>query len=105
MNETVHQNSHVGVVHFRPFYFLGIFSATHSFCRKSAIIDAPAKVVFAQINDLYNWEKWSKWHQIDPEMQLNYINHGVGEGAGYSWESNNRKAGSGQLLITRIGSL
>ena len=86
---------------FALFIFGAYFLPRIVFVERSAIIDAPAKVVFAQVNDLHNWEKWSKWHQIDPDMQLSYINHGVGEGAGYSWESDDRKAGSGQLLITQ----
>lgn len=67
---------------------------------RSAVIEAPPKVVFAQINDLHSWEKWSKWNQIDPDMEVEYINNGVGEEAGYTWESNNKKVGDGKLLIT-----
>jgi effector-binding domain-containing protein len=66
---------------------------------RSKTIDASAKVVFAQINDLHSWEKWSKWNQIDPEMKIDFINKGVGEGAGYRWESANKSVGSGELVI------
>lgn len=66
---------------------------------RDAIIAAPPKVVFAQINDLRNWEKWSKWFQIDPEMKVEFVNHGVGENSGYRWESNNSKVGNGELMI------
>lgn len=66
---------------------------------RSEVIDAPAKVVFAQINDLHSWEKWSKWNQIDPEMKIDFINNGVGENAGYRWNSNNKNMGSGEMVI------
>lgn len=67
---------------------------------RSAVIEAPPKVVFAQVNDLHNWDKWSKWSQIDPEMEVKYINHGVGEGSGYTWESEDTNVGVGKILIT-----
>jgi len=67
---------------------------------RTAVIDAPPKVVFAQINDLHSWDKWSKWNQIDPDMKIKYINNGVGENAGYTWESDVKNVGSGQVLIT-----
>jgi effector-binding domain-containing protein len=67
---------------------------------RNTTINAPSNVVFAQINDLHNWEKWSVWSQLDPNMKLEYINNGVGQGAGYKWESNNTQLGSGQLQIT-----
>jgi effector-binding domain-containing protein len=66
---------------------------------RSAIIESSAKVVFAQVNDLHSWEKWSKWNQIDPEMKIDFINNGVGENAGYRWSSNNKNVGSGELFI------
>lgn len=68
--------------------------------KRSAVIEAPAKVVFAQINDLHSWEKWAKWNQIDPDMKIKYINNGVGEQAGYAWESDHQKVGNGKLIIT-----
>ena len=67
---------------------------------RNALIEAPSKVVFSQVNDLHSWEKWSKWNQIDPDMKVDYINHGVGEGAGYTWKSENPGVGNGRLLIT-----
>ena len=64
-------------------------------------IEAPARIVFNQVNDLYCWDKWSIWNQIDPEMKTEYINGGVGQGAGYRWSSKNRQVGDGKLVITR----
>ncbi len=66
-----------------------------------AVIDASPKVVFSQINDLHSWEKWAKWNQMDPEMEISYINHGVGEGGGYTWKSGDEKLGSGKIIIVQ----
>jgi len=66
---------------------------------RDATIDAPSKVVFAQINDLHSWEKWSVWNQLDPDMNIKYFNHGIGEGAGYKWDSANKHVGTGKLQI------
>ena len=77
-------------------YFLPRFTVVE----RNAVIEAPPNVVFTQVNDLHSWDKWSKWSQIDPEMEVKYINHGVGEGSGYTWESRDPNVGVGKLLIT-----
>lgn len=87
-------------------FFIALFIAGAYFLprivvvERNAVIEAPANVVFSQVNDLHSWEKWSMWNQIDPEMEIKYINHGVGEGAGYNWESEHPNVGDGRLLIT-----
>jgi len=62
-------------------------------------IEASSKIVFSQVNDLYNWEKWNEWHQADPDMDINYVKNGVGKSAGFQWESKNRKIGAGSVMI------
>ncbi len=66
---------------------------------RQALIDASKKLVFAQINDLHNWDKWSKWNQLDPEMEIEYQNSGIGENSGYTWHSENKNVGNGSLTI------
>ncbi|MDX5347212.1 MAG: SRPBCC family protein [Hymenobacteraceae bacterium] len=66
---------------------------------RSLVIKAKAEPVFHQINNLKNWEKWSPWHQMDPEMQLIYAGPEAGIGAKYSWTSNHERVGNGALTI------
>ena len=63
-------------------------------------IQAKPQIVFNQVNDLHNWIKWSKWTMIDPEMEIEYKNHGIGVGGGYEWKSQNKNVGNGKLEIT-----
>lgn len=67
--------------------------------QRSLAINAPAELVFEQINTLKNWEKWSPWHKLDPSMKLTYEGPGSGQGASYSWESNQENVGKGKLTI------
>ncbi|MGD9930716.1 MAG: GyrI-like domain-containing protein [Mangrovibacterium sp.] len=67
---------------------------------RSIGIHAPARVVFNQVNDLYSWDKWSVWNQLDPGMEITYQNGGIGEKAAYSWKSSHPKVGDGKLTIT-----
>lgn len=68
--------------------------------KRSAEIDAPAKVIFSQVNNLHTWEKWAVWNQMDPNMTVNFQNTGIGENASYTWDSKNKNVGSGELAIT-----
>jgi hypothetical protein len=65
---------------------------------RSAIIDAPPHKVFAQINDLRNWESWSPWAKLDPQAQTRYTGPSEGPGAAFEW-SGNKKVGAGRLTI------
>jgi hypothetical protein len=66
---------------------------------RSERIAAPAAIVFAQVNDLRNWEKWSPWNAADPTMQISYSETPVGQGGSYSWTGD--VAGEGSLTIVR----
>lgn len=67
--------------------------------KRSLAINAPAEVVFEQINTLKNWEKWSPWHKLDPSMKLTYEGPESGQGASYSWDSQQENVGKGKLTI------
>ncbi|WP_400192941.1 SRPBCC family protein [Hymenobacter sp. B81] len=68
---------------------------------RTLTMQAPPAAVFNQINTLRNWEAWSPWHKIDPQMQLSYAGPAAGPGASYSWLSNHRQVGNGTLRIVR----
>lgn len=56
--------------------------------------------VYRQINVLKNWEAWSPWQRMDPEMKLSYNEVPEGAGASYSWKG--PKTGEGKLTITAV---
>jgi len=61
---------------------------------RSTTIDAPAKVVFDQVNDIKKWEAWSPWAAADPSMKTTYGEKTVGLGASSSWTSDEMGNGS-----------
>jgi Polyketide cyclase / dehydrase and lipid transport len=65
---------------------------------RSATMSAPAPVVFAQVDDLHNWEKWNPWQKVDPAMKLQFSGPPSGVGAAYAWQGN-KDVGEGQLSI------
>lgn len=66
---------------------------------RSRVIDAPVEMIYDQVNNLRQWEKWSPWHKIDPAMEITYANGGIGENSSYSWTSNHKSVGNGKLTI------
>ncbi len=62
-------------------------------------INASAERVHDMINDFRQWEGWSPWEGLDPDMDRSYLGPEAGVGAGYAW-SGNRKAGKGSMRIT-----
>lgn len=78
---------------------IGFILPSDIYIQEKKIIDAPAEMIFDQINNLHMWERWSPWHKIDPEMNLTYLNNGIGTGSGYSWQSKHKSLGNGTLMI------
>ena len=71
----------------------------HYTVERSATINAPAPVVFAQVNDFHKWEAWSPWEKIDPNIKKEFSGAAAGNGAVYSWAGNN-DVGEGRMTIT-----
>src|ERR1043166_9670445 len=71
----------------------------HYTVERSATINAPAPVVFAQVNDFHKWEAWSPWGKIDPNIKKEFSAHAAGNGAVYSWVGNS-DVGEGKMTIT-----
>ena len=65
---------------------------------RSASMSAPAPVVFEQVNDFHNWNAWSPWAKLDPEMKQTYEGAPAGKGAVYTWAGNG-DVGEGRMTI------
>ncbi|MBC7783344.1 MAG: SRPBCC family protein [Burkholderiales bacterium] len=66
---------------------------------RSAKMAAPAPIVFTQVNDFRNWDAWSPWAKLDPNMTATREGPPAGTGAVYKW-SGNGKVGEGMMTIT-----
>ena len=65
---------------------------------RSTLIKAPPERVFALIDDFHQWEKWSPWERIDPQLQRTYSGANSGKGAVYAWNGN-KDVGAGRMEI------
>jgi hypothetical protein len=66
--------------------------------RKASIPARPAEV-FAQVCDLHNWQAWSPWERVDPQLKRTYSGSAAGTGASYAWVGN-RNVGEGRMTVT-----
>ena len=66
---------------------------------RTATIAAPPAVVFAQVDDLRQWEAWSPWAKMDPAMKVTYAGPAAGAGAISGWAGNS-EVGEGRMTIT-----
>ena len=65
---------------------------------RSAVIRASPETVFPLVNDFHQWEAWSPWEKIDPNIQRTYSGTPAGLGAVYAWRGN-KDIGSGRMEI------
>jgi hypothetical protein len=65
---------------------------------RSATLDAPPNVVFAQVNDFSAWQAWSPWARLDPAAENFFAGPKAGKGAVFKW-SGNSEVGEGMMTI------
>lgn len=66
---------------------------------RSITIQAPPEKIIPLVNDFRNWQSWSPWEKLDPEMQRTFSGAASGTGAVYAWQGN-RDVGEGRMEIT-----
>ena len=71
---------------------------SHYRVERSATMNAPAPVVFNQVNDFHKWDAWSPWAKLDPNMKTTHEGPPAGTGAVYSWVGNS-DVGEGKMTI------
>ena len=65
---------------------------------RSGTVAAPAGAVFEQVNTLKNWDAWSPWAKLDPNVRQTFAGPAAGEGASFAWAGNS-KVGEGKMTI------
>lgn len=68
---------------------------------RTAEIEAPIDIVFAEVNDFKNWKDWMPWKDVDPDMEMNYGEKSEGTGGSYSWKSDKAGNGSQEILESK----
>ena len=64
-------------------------------------VNAAPSAVFQKVVDLREWEQWSPWAEMDPDMNTTYSGDPGTVGSGYTWKGN-RKVGEGRMTITDV---
>jgi effector-binding domain-containing protein/uncharacterized protein YndB with AHSA1/START domain len=70
--------------------------------KESIEINAPASLVFEEIEDFEAWDDWSAWSKMDPNMLQTYEGEIGTVGYKNSWVSKNQKVGTGSQEIIEI---
>lgn len=68
--------------------------------RRSAVIAAPAEVIYDQIQDPHNWPSWMSYDRMDPAMRRSYSGPAQGVGATYHYVSD--RVGEGRMTIAGL---
>lgn len=66
---------------------------------RSATVQAPPSVVYAQVNDFHNWGQFNPWQQLDTNAKISFEGPMSGAGAKFNWVGNSNM-GSGGMTIT-----
>ena len=75
---------------------------TYVVVRKQKMAAAPSEV-FAHVVNLNEWENWSPWAAMDPEMKTTYTGEPGTVGSKYHWLGN-RKVGEGEMTVAEVES-
>ena len=67
---------------------------------RSVTSKASPEAVYGYLNNLKTYDEWMPWNKIDPNMKKTWGDKSEGQGAWYSWVSDNSNVGKGKLTIT-----
>lgn len=65
---------------------------------RSTTIAATPEKIHPLVDDFHNWDQWSPWAHLDPNMHVAYSGASAGPGAVYEWQGNS-KVGKGRMEI------
>jgi uncharacterized protein YndB with AHSA1/START domain len=65
---------------------------------RSTSIKATPERIFSLLNSFHQWETWSPWEKVDPEIKRTYSGAESGRGAIYAWQGN-KNIGEGRMEI------
>ena len=90
----------LGFVSIVLIYFILCFVSPASYKFKKEIkIDGPYKMVYLVLNDVKDWQKWSSWKKLDPDLKFNLGGRAHDMGANFTIESS--VLGTGYIEITQ----
>ncbi len=83
-------------------YFIACLFGPKEFkTSRSTTIHAPANVVFTNLSDYRNWEKWSPWRKYDTLCKYEYSQNQGQADAFVKWDGN-KNAGQGEMRTIEI---
>jgi Polyketide cyclase / dehydrase and lipid transport len=94
------RNTLIGlVILFALLIIIAFFLPSKKHVEASVLIKAPASVIYSQVDNFANWEKWSPWAVRDSQMVSTYEGPASGVGAITRWKSPNKQTGYGSMKI------
>lgn len=83
------------------FLLIGVALPSTTQLSESILINAPADMVFEEVNNLKQWENWSPWQKNDLSVIMHYEGPDLGVGSKMVWDSKNPKVGKGSQEIIK----
>lgn len=65
---------------------------------RSVTVQAPAEAIYPLVSDFRQWQGWSPFEKLDPQMKKTFSGAEAGKGAVYGW-SGTGNAGAGRMEI------
>ncbi|MCE2820955.1 MAG: SRPBCC family protein [Bacteroidota bacterium] len=81
----------------------GIFAKNTYHIERSIEIDAPRELVYEQIRFFKNFNEWSPWLKLDPNVAVTYEGADGEVGSSYSW-SGNENVGKGKEILKALSA-
>lgn len=78
------------------------FGPTEAHMQREITINAPADVVFTEIEGFKTFDKFSAWSEVDTTAQVIISGPSSGVGANYRWDSDNPDLGKGSIEIVEM---
>ncbi len=79
---------------------VGLFLPSSAHVDRSTTIDVPQQSLFTVVNGFRTFDRWSPWHDLEPEATITFRGPNFGVGATMMWQGDRLGTGSQEIIAS-----
>lgn len=79
---------------------VGLFLPSSAHVARSITVDVPPRSLFTIVSGFRTFNRWSPWHDLEPEARIGYRGPNFGVGAAMTWQGERLGSGSQEIVAS-----
>ncbi len=84
------------------YVILGLVGPKNYHVERSMVVNGSSDLVWNEVSHFRNWERWSPWQEMEPDVKHIYEGEDGAVGSVMKWEGDKNKTGTGQMTFSAM---